>query len=136
VTDFIAPVVPLGLACGRLGNFINGELWGKVSSELPWSIVFPNVDSNPRHPSQLYQFFLEGILLFIILQLSKKILRKPGRMSGAFCLGYGIMRVIAEFFREPDSSHGFIIGTWGTMGHLLSIPLVVVGLYLLLRSKK
>jgi phosphatidylglycerol:prolipoprotein diacylglycerol transferase len=137
VTDFIAPVVPLGLACGRLGNFVNGELWGRaVTSHVPWAMVFPAVDSTPRHPSQLYQFFLEGVVLFIILQVvKKKTYSHAGLMSGIFCVAYGLIRIFAEFFREPDYSHGFILGTWVTMGHILSIPLIILGLYLLLRAE-
>ena len=137
VTDFIAPVVPLGLAFGRLGNFMNGELWGRATtSQVPWSMIFPAIDSNPRHPSQLYQFLLEGVVLFIILQLAKRRLEASvGKMSGAFCLGYALVRIVGEFFREPDYSHGFVLGNWGTMGHMLSLPLILLGLYLFLRAE-
>jgi phosphatidylglycerol:prolipoprotein diacylglycerol transferase len=137
LTDFIAPVVPIGLAFGRLGNFMNGELWGRVASgELPWAMVFPLVDGNPRHPSQIYQFFCEGIVLFVILQLLKNKLTGRGKMSAAFCLGYAFMRILTEFFREPDLSHGFMLGNWLTMGHMLSVPLIIVGVYLLVKPEQ
>lgn len=127
VTDFIAPIVPLGLACGRLGNFINGELWGKPA-ELPWTFI---VDGVARHPSQLYQAALEGVALFIILWWYSA--RRPPTMavSGMFCLGYGVFRFLVEFVRMPDAHIGYLAWGWLTMGQLLSIPLVVLGLVLL-----
>jgi len=134
VTDFIAPLVPLGLASGRLGNFINAELPGRPADpSLPWAMVFPQVDAVARHPSQLYQFALEGVLLFVLLWWYASRARPLGRISGAFLLGYGILRSIAEFFREPDGFLGFLaLGL--TMGQWLSVPMVLVGLWLLLRS--
>ena len=132
VTDFIAPVTPIGLGFGRLGNFINGELWGR-ETDLPWGIVFPYAGPNPRHPSQLYEFFLEGVLLFIILIIYAVKPRKKGAISGMFLLFYGIFRCLVELVREPDLSHGFIAFEWLTMGQLLSIPMILLGLYFIFR---
>jgi len=133
VTDFIAPLVPLGLAAGRLGNFINGELWGRVTSpDAPWAMVFPLVDQLPRHPSQLYQFTLEGVALFVALWIYSSKPRRVGRVSGLFLLGYGLSRFIVEFAREPDSFLGFLaLGL--SMGQWLSVPMIVAGLYIILR---
>ena len=129
VTDFIAPLVPLGLAAGRIGNFINGELWGRPS-DLPWAMVFPQVDSIPRHPSQLYQFALEGIGLFIILWLFAQRPRPTGAVSAMFLIGYGAFRFVAEFAREPDAFLGpLALGL--SMGQWLSLPMIVAGLWLL-----
>jgi phosphatidylglycerol:prolipoprotein diacylglycerol transferase len=126
VTDFIAPLVPLGLAAGRLGNFINGELWGRAAS-VPWAMVFPQVDGVPRHPSQLYQFGLEGLLLFALLWTFTLRRRPMGAASGLFLAGYGACRFAAEYFREPDSFLGFLaLGL--TMGQWLSLPMIVAGL--------
>lgn len=130
VADFLIPSVPLGLATGRLGNFLNAELWGRVT-DVPWGIVFPHAGALPRHPSQLYEFLLEGIVLFIILAIYSRKPRAAGSISGIFLIGYGCFRVIIEFFREPDTSHGFIWGEWVTMGQLLSFPMVIVGFMLL-----
>ena len=135
VTDFIAPVVPIGLAFGRIGNFINGELWGRVTS-MPWGMVFPTAGAEPRHPSQLYEFGLEGILLFIILFIYAKKPSKVGAISGVFMICYGAFRCLVELFREPDLSHGFIAFNWLTMGQLLSIPMIFVGIYLVLRKNR
>lgn len=129
VTDFIAPVVPIGLALGRLGNFINGELWGR-STQLPWGMIFPNAGPVTRHPSQLYEFFLEGILLFILLWLYARRPKPLGAISAMFLVGYGLFRCLAEFFREPDSQMGFI-GGFLTAGQLLSLPMVACGIILL-----
>jgi phosphatidylglycerol:prolipoprotein diacylglycerol transferase len=126
VTDFTAPLVPLGIAAGRLGNFINSELWGKTT-QLPWGIVFPRVDSLPRHPSQLYELLLEGIVLFFIVWIFSAKPRPRMAISGVFSLGYGIFRIILEFFRVPDPQHGYLAGGWLTMGQLLSIPLIILG---------
>jgi len=130
VTDFIAPCVPTGLAAGRLGNFINGELWGRVADpSLPWGMVFQNAGALPRHPSQLYQFALEGVLLFVLLWLFAKRARPLGAVSAAFLVGYGSFRFIAEYFREPDSYLGLL--TLGfSMGQWLSLPMIVLGLAL------
>ncbi|TRZ55746.1 MAG: prolipoprotein diacylglyceryl transferase [Rhodocyclaceae bacterium] len=136
VTDFIAPLVPLGLAAGRIGNFINGELWGRVAdSSLPWAMVFPQVDAQPRHPSQLYQFGLEGMCLFAMLWWYSARPRPPRGVSGMFLIGYGVFRVVAEFFREPDAGvFGFSYTV--SMGQWLSLPMIVYGIYLLTREKR
>lgn len=127
VSDYFAPMVPIGLATGRLGNFINGELWGRAS-DVNWAMVFP---ADPlqvaRHPSQLYQFALEGVLLFIVLWWYSSKPRPLGAITGLFGLGYGVARIVAEFFREPDAHLGYLIGDWLTMGMLLSLPMVFIG---------
>jgi phosphatidylglycerol:prolipoprotein diacylglycerol transferase len=132
ITDFIAPLVPLGLAAGRLGNFINGELWGRLADPaLPWAMVFPQAgDLQPRHPSQLYHVGLEGLALFVILWLYSRQPRPRGAVSGVFLIGYGSFRFITEYFREPD--HG-IFGTSYTvsMGQWLSLPMIAAGVLLL-----
>lgn len=133
LTDFIAPLVPAGLAAGRMGNFINGELWGRVvqnSADIPWSMVFHGAGPLPRHPSQLYQFALEGLLLFVLLWLYSRKPRPAGAVSGAFLLGYGVFRFIAEFFREPDDFLG-LLSLNMSMGQWLSLPMVVAGLVML-----
>ena len=129
VTDFIAPLVPLGLAAGRLGNFINAELVGRVT-DVPWAMIFPNVDNLPRHPSQLYQFALEGVLLFALLWWFATPLRPRGAVSGAFLLGYGVFRFIAEFGREPDDFLG-LLALGLSMGQWLSLPMIACGIGLL-----
>ncbi len=128
VMDFIAPCVPTGLAAGRVGNFINGELWGRFSSpDLPWGMVFPASGSMlPRHPSQIYQFLLEGLLLFVLLWLYARKKHKMGQVSGAFLFGYGVFRFIAEFFREPDDFLG-ILALGMSMGQWLCLPMIVGG---------
>lgn len=129
VTDFIAPCIPTGLAAGRLGNFINGELWGRVTN-VPWAIVFPQAGDNlPRHPSQLYQFTLEGLALFIFLWWFSRKPRPLGQVSAAFLIGYGVCRFIAEFGREPDAFLGLLALNF-SMGQWLSVPMVSVGLVL------
>jgi phosphatidylglycerol:prolipoprotein diacylglycerol transferase len=130
--DFVAPLVPLGLATGRLGNFINGELWGRAT-DLPWAMVFPQSGSPvPRHPSQLYQFAGEGLLLFALVWWFSSRPRPVGRVSGLFLLGYGTLRFLAEFAREPDAFLGLLAGGL-SMGQLLSLPMVAGGLWLMLR---
>jgi len=131
ITDLIAPCVPLGLACGRIGNFINGELWGRAADPtLPWAMVFPQSGSNvPRHPSQLYQFMLEGVLLFVLLWIYAKRPRRMGEVSGAFLVGYGIFRFIAEYFRQPDDFLGLLALNM-SMGQWLCVPMVLAGLAL------
>jgi phosphatidylglycerol:prolipoprotein diacylglycerol transferase len=129
VTDFIAPLAPLGLAAGRLGNFINAELWGRPAS-VPWAMVFPNVDGVPRHPSQLYEFALEGVVLFTLLWWFSSRSRARGAVSGAFLLGYGLLRFLVEFTREPDGFLGLL--SFGlSMGQWLSAPMIVVGAVLM-----
>lgn len=130
VTDFIVPLVPLGLAAGRVGNFINGELWGRPT-DVPWSMIFPHVDNLPRHPSQLYQAALEGVMLFIILWLFSKQPRPTMAVSGLFLIGYSTFRFFAEFFRTPDAHLGFIAFNWLTMGQLLTLPLLIAGIVLM-----
>ena len=134
VTDFIAPLVPLGLMAGRIGNFINGELWGRAADPaLPWAMIFPHVDSLPRHPSPLYQAAGEGLLLFIILWLFSARQRALGQVSGMFLIGYGVLRFGAEYFREPD--HGiFGVSYVVSMGQWLSLPMVLFGFWLLLKK--
>jgi phosphatidylglycerol:prolipoprotein diacylglycerol transferase len=125
VTDFVAPLCPLGLAAGRMGNFINGELWGRVTT-VPWGMVFPQAGPEPRHPSQLYEFGLEGVLLFIVLWTYTRRRRPLGAPSGLFLLGYGVCRFIAEYAREPDAFLGFLaLGL--TMGQWLSLPMILIG---------
>lgn len=125
--DFIAPLVPPGLAFGRLGNFINAELWGRPT-DVPWGMVFPNVDSLPRHPSQLYEFALEGVALFTLLWLFSNKPRPVGAVSGLFLIGYGSFRFIGEFARTPDDGI-FGLMTFGiSMGQWLSLPMVLVGI--------
>lgn len=134
VTDLVAPCVPTGLAAGRIGNFINGELWGRAADpSLPWAMVFPQSGTNiPRHPSQLYQFLLEGMLLFVLLWWYARKPRSLGRVSGAFLAGYGFFRFIAEYFREPDSFLGFLaLGL--TMGQWLCLPMLAAGAWLMWR---
>lgn len=126
VTDFVAPLTPLGLAAGRLGNFINGELWGRVS-DVPWAMVFPAAGPRPRHPSQLYELALEGIALFVLLWWFSARPRPAGTVSGLFLVGYGAFRFIAEFAREPDRHLGTIAFDWLTMGQLLSLPMLIGG---------
>src|SRR2546422_1731446 len=130
VTDFVAPLCPLGLAAGRLGNFINGELVGRVT-DAPWGMVFPQVDSLPRHPSQLYELGLEGILLFVILWSYASRHRPMGAVSGLFLLGYGTLRFAAEYTREPDNFLGYLAGGL-TMGQWLSMPMIAAGLMMMI----
>ncbi|WP_435627677.1 prolipoprotein diacylglyceryl transferase [Candidatus Ferrigenium straubiae] len=134
LTDFIAPLVPPGLAFGRLGNFINGELWGRPA-DVPWAMVFPRVDNLPRHPSQLYEFALEGLLLFALLWLYARKPRPTGTVSGLFLIGYGSFRFIAEFTREPDDFLG-LLSLGMSMGQWLSLPMVVAGIVLMRYSTR
>lgn len=134
VTDFVAPLVPIGLAAGRLGNFINGELWGRPT-DLPWAMVFPQVDALPRHPSQLYQFAGEGIVLFVFLWWYSSRPRPVGAVSGMFLVGYAVLRFVAEFAREPDDFLGLQALSL-TMGQWLCIPMFVAGLALLAWSRR
>ncbi|MCC5794116.1 MAG: prolipoprotein diacylglyceryl transferase [Chromatiales bacterium] len=127
VTDFLAPLVPLGLAAGRIGNFINGELWGKPT-DVPWGFV---VDGITRHASQLYQAALEGIALFVVLWMFSTRRRPVMAVSGLFLAGYGLARFSVEFFRLPDAHIGYIAFGWLTMGQLLTLPMIVAGLIML-----
>jgi phosphatidylglycerol---prolipoprotein diacylglyceryl transferase len=132
-TDFIAPLVPLGLAFGRVGNFINGELWGRVADpELPWAMIFPQAMDGriPRHPSQLYQALGEGLLLFIILWLYARKARPKGAVSAIFLIGYGSFRFLAEYFREPDAGI-FGLSRVISMGQWLSLPMILAGIVML-----
>ncbi len=125
VTDFVAPWAPIGLGLGRIGNFINQELWGRVT-DLPWGMVFRNAGELPRHPSQLYQAALEGVALFAILWLYTRKPRPVGAVSGLFVMGYGLFRFLVEFVRQPDAQLGFVLGPF-TMGQLLSVPMILAG---------
>ncbi|VFP81689.1 prolipoprotein diacylglyceryl transferase [Candidatus Erwinia haradaeae] len=154
VSDFIAPTIPFGLGAGRFGNYINGELWGRVNFDLPWSMLFPgsrNIDislteihnewkdvlltygSLPRHPSQLYELILEGVLLFIILNVFVMNKNRPiGSVSGLFLISYSFLRIISECFREPDVQLGLFYGV--SMGQILSIPMMIVGIIMIMRA--
>lgn len=148
--DFGAPLVPLGLAAGRVGNFIGGELWGR-KTDVPWAMIFPDsipgggrttealyqqyltgaLDEFARHPSQFYQAALEGLALFVVLWLYSARPRPTGAVGGAFLVGYGLFRFIAEFFREPDAHLGFVALDWMTMGQILSLPMFIIGIALM-----
>lgn len=130
VSDFVAPLVPIGLGMGRLGNFINDELWGRPTN-VPWAMIFPSDKLQlPRHPSQLYEFCLEGVLLFIIIYGVSRKPRPLGLVSGLFLIFYGLFRMFVEFFREPDAQLGFYF-SFISMGQLLSLPMVFIGLFLI-----
>ncbi|XZQ56972.1 MAG: prolipoprotein diacylglyceryl transferase [Arsenophonus sp.] len=151
LSDFIAPLIPFGLGMGRIGNFINGELWGRVTLNTPWAMLFPGSkveDINlaiqdlsllpildqygilPRHPSQLYEMFLEGVILFIILNLFILKPRSIGSTSGLFLICYGIFRIFVEFFRQPDIQFGLFYGM--SMGQILSIPMIIIGIFIMI----
>ena len=158
VSDFIAPLVPTGILSVRLGNFINGELWGRLTQQ-PWAMLFPNslpnhlqpgnlepdqwqslyqqgqLDAFARHPSALYEAFGEGLIAFIVVWLVAGFAKKRGTASAAFLLCYGFTRFLVEFFREPDSNRGFIAFDWMTMGHLLTLPIIAFGLWLLVSNR-
>jgi len=139
--DIICCAVPIGLFFGRIANFINGELWGRGPTDVPWAMIFPaDPEHLPRHPSQLYEAALEGVVLFLVLWLLQRngARQRPGLISGVFLMGYGLARIIVEFFRQPDPQLGYLFGDAGlgiTMGQLLSVPLVLFGLWLMLRAK-
>ncbi|SFI34910.1 phosphatidylglycerol:prolipoprotein diacylglycerol transferase [Bosea sp. OK403] len=143
--DLASAVVPIGLFLGRIANFINAELWGRPAPGLPWGMVFPNAGPLPRHPSQLYEAFGEGLLLFVLLALVVRLggFKRPGLVAGVFGMGYAVARIVCEFFREPDPQLGFLFGgnvdalSGGvTMGMLLSLPLFLAGLVLVLRARR
>ncbi len=134
IADFIAPLVPFGLGLGRLGNFMNGELWGRVS-DAPWAMIFPYGGPLPRHPSQLYEFALEGVVLFFILNWFIRRPRPLASVSGLFLFGYGSFRFIIEYFREPDAQLG-LFGDFISMGQILSLPMVIGGLTMVLWAYK
>lgn len=154
ISDFITPLVPFGLGAGRLGNFINSELWGRVAPDFSYAMLFPNSKYQdlkfiinhpklkplmdqygvlPRHPSQLYEFFLEGIVLFFIIYIFTKKSRPIGSTSGLFLIAYGIFRIIAEFFREPDPQIG-LFKNIVTMGQILSIPMIIIGFIIMFKA--
>ncbi len=135
VADLVVVTAPIGLAAGRLGNFINGELFGRVT-DVPWAMVFPAGGPQPRHPSQLYEFFLEGVLLFTILWWAKDRKHAPGMMTALILILYGLFRFIVEFFRQPDAQLGFVAGPF-TMGQILSVvtSLAGIALFFLRRNK-
>lgn len=150
VADFVGPLVPVGLGLGRMGNFIGGELWGRTS-DVPWAMIFPNsiqpggwqsqelaqawmngsLDGFARHPSQLYQALLEGVVLTLVMAIYSRKPRPVSAVSGLFFFGYGCLRFFAEFFREPDAQLGFLAGGWLTMGMLLSTPMIAGGLLIM-----
>ncbi|MBX2883977.1 MAG: prolipoprotein diacylglyceryl transferase [Granulosicoccus sp.] len=130
VSDFFAPAFPIGLGAGRIGNFINGELYGRIT-DVPWGMVYPHAGPEPRHPNQLYQFFCEGVILFVILWWFSASKRPAKAVSGMFVLCYGVYRFLIEFVRQPDAHLGFIAFDWLTMGQLLSLPMILIGLLLL-----
>jgi phosphatidylglycerol:prolipoprotein diacylglycerol transferase len=134
IMDFVAPLVPLGIAAGRMGNFINGELWGRVT-DLPWGMVFRGAGDLPRHPSQLYQFAGEGLTLFVILWFFSRQPRPTGQVSALFLMGYGTLRFLAEFAREPDAFLGYL--AFGmTMGQWLCLPMILAGMALWAWSRR
>tara|TARA_R110000744_G_scaffold51392_9_gene110705 strand:+ start:3476 stop:4315 length:840 start_codon:yes stop_codon:yes gene_type:complete len=136
VGDFIVPLVPIGLGAGRIGNFINAELWGRTT-DVSWGVIFPGAGSLPRHPSQLYEFALEGVALFIILWLYSRKPRPVGAVSGLFLVCYGCFRFFVEFFREPDQHIGLYEGAFSmgiSQGQILSAPMIIGGLVLMIWS--
>ena len=134
ISDFIAPLIPPGLFFGRIGNFINAEHWG-TPSNLPWAMIFPGAGLLPRHPSQLYEAALEGIVLFTILWVASSRKQGRGLVSGLFALLYGVFRCVMELVREPDTHIGYLAFNWLTIGQLLSVPLILVGIWLIARSR-
>ncbi|HEX9585443.1 MAG TPA: prolipoprotein diacylglyceryl transferase [Gammaproteobacteria bacterium] len=135
VADFIAPLVPIGLGAGRIGNFINGRLWGK-ETDLPWGMVFPGAGSAPRHPSQLYEALLEGAVLFLILWLYSRRPRPAMAVSALFLLFYGLFRFSVEFLRVPDEQFGYLAFGWVTMGQVLTLPMILAGAGMFLYVRK
>jgi len=135
VTDFIAPLVPLGLGAGRIGNFINAELWGRPT-DVSWGMIFPNADRLPRHPSQIYEFALEGVLFFVLLWVYSAKPKPVGAVSGMFLVGYGVFRSVAEFFREPEDGFMGVLTLGVSMGQWLSLPMIIVGIWMIAWAHK
>jgi len=138
LADNVGCAVPIGLFLGRIANFINGELYGRVATNVEWAIIFPKGGLLPRHPSQLYEALLEGLLLFIVMHLlwrRKSIRSQPGLLTGYFCIGYSLARITSEFFREPDSQIGFFYYN-ATMGQILSALLLIFGFWVLFNAQK
>jgi phosphatidylglycerol---prolipoprotein diacylglyceryl transferase len=128
--DFVAPLIPLGLAAGRLGNFINAELWGRTT-DVPWAVLFPGAGPLPRHPSQLYEFALEGIVLFVLIMLYRRMNPPTGSLGGLFLVGYGSARFFVEFYRQPDAHLG-VLSAGMSMGQWLSLPMIIAGVALII----
>ena len=135
VADFVSPLVPLGLFFGRVGNFINQELWGHVSN-VPWAVLFHTAPEGPRHPSQLYEAALEGLVLFGLVWWFSSVKRGRGKVTGLFLLGYGLARFFVEFFRVPDAHLGAVAFNWMSMGQILSAPMILLGLFWLIRTQR
>ena len=136
--DVVATVVPFGLLFGRIANFVNGELWGRLS-DAPWAVVFPEAGPFAPHPSQLYEAGLEGIVLLTLLAIAVYrfgALKRPGLVSGLFVCGYAASRIFVEFFREPDPQLGYLFGGWLTMGMVLSVPMFLIGIWAILRARR
>lgn len=136
--DLVSAAAPIGLFFGRIANFINSELWGRITDE-PWGVIFPNGGPAPRHPSQLYEAALEGIVIFVILRILTHrfdALKRPGTIWGSFIALYGVARVFVEFFREPDIQLGYLYGGWLTMGMVLSIPMIIIGLLIVWQAPR
>src|ERR1700730_12527161 len=134
--DVTCAVGPIGLLLGRLASCINGELWGRVT-DVPWAMIFPRGGPLPRHPSQLYQAFFEGVVVVLVLLAVWRLTdgrRRPGLLTGVFCFGYGVARIVGELFREPDAHLGYLLGQWLTMGMLLSVPLLAFGSWVSVRA--
>jgi len=134
IGDFVAPAAPIGLFFGRMGNFVNQELWGKTT-DLPWGMVFSNGGALPRHPSMLYEAFLEGLLLLAVLWWFARKERPLGFLSGLFLVGYALSRIVVEFVRVPDEHLQYLLFNWVTMGQILSLPMLLLGLFLMFRHK-
>ncbi|KQV64641.1 prolipoprotein diacylglyceryl transferase [Rhizobium sp. Root1220] len=137
--DIVSAVVPIGLFFGRIANFINGELWGRLT-DVPWAVVFPTGGPFARHPSQLYEAGLEGIVLLLVLGVliyAFRALKTPGFITGVFVCGYALSRIFVEFFREPDAQLGYLLGTdWLTMGMVLSTPMILLGIWAMVRARR
>ncbi len=134
VADFVAPVAPIGLFFGRMGNFINQELWGKTT-DVPWGMIFSNGGPLPRHPSMLYEALLEGLVLMAVLWWFARKPRAVGVLSGLFLIGYSLARIVVEFVRVPDEHLNYVLFDWVTMGQILSLPMLLLGLFLVVRAK-